>query len=233
VSQNRVLIVEDDTRLRQALRATFQTSDFDVVAVGTGEESLHSVSTEPPDLMVLDLNLPGLSGIDVLERLRRFSSVPVVVLTVRDQIDDKVLALDAGADDYVVKPFDPAELLARARAHLRRGTDARRADARTTIGSLQIDLSLRQATWDGQRIAFAPLEFRLLEVLVSNPGRLLTREELLEAVWGSTDSEHRVRLRVTMTSLRKKLHDDASDPRLIVTEPGLGYRWVGGEEPGT
>jgi two-component system KDP operon response regulator KdpE len=223
----RVLLVEDDTRLRRALRATFVVQDFDIVEASTGEDALAAFSDDHPDLVVLDLKLPGIDGIKVLEQLRLFSQVPVVVLTVRDQLDDKVGALNAGADDYVVKPFEPEELLARSRAHLRRAADRTSAIAAVTAGPLTVDLALRQVTRDGEPVSVTPLEFRLLEVLVASPGRLLTREELLDAVWGTHEDEQRVRLRVTMVNLRRKLGDDAARPRLIVTEPGIGYRWLG------
>jgi two-component system KDP operon response regulator KdpE len=222
-----VLLVEDDTRLRRALRATFVVENFDVIEASTGEDALALLAIDDPDLVVLDLKLPGIDGIEVLEHLRSFSKVPVVVLTVRDQLDDKVSALNAGADDYVVKPFEPEELIARSRAHLRRTPERTAAMAAITVGPLTVDLALRRVTQDGEPVSVTPIEYRLLEVLVANPGRLMTREELLDAVWGTHEDEQRVRLRVTMVNLRRKLRDDAAHPRLIVTEPGLGYRWIG------
>jgi two-component system, OmpR family, KDP operon response regulator KdpE len=223
----RVLLVEDDTRLRRALRATFVVQDFDVIEASTGEDALAVLAVDDPDLVVLDLKLPGIDGIEVLQHVRSFSEVPVVVLTVRDQLDDKVGALNAGADDYVVKPFEPEELLARSRAHLRRTPERTPATSAITVGPLTVDLALRQVRLDGEPVSVTPIEYRLLEVLVANPGRLMTREELLDAVWGTHEDEQRVRLRVTMVNLRRKLRDDAAHPRLIVTEPGLGYRWIG------
>jgi two-component system, OmpR family, KDP operon response regulator KdpE len=222
-----VLLVEDDTRLRRALRATFVVENFDVIEASTGEDALALLAIDDPDLVVLDLKLPGIDGIEVLEHLRSFSKVPVVVLTVRDQLDDRVGALNAGADDYVVKPFEPEELIARCRAHLRRTPERTAAIAAITVGPLTVDLALRRVTLDGEPVSVTPIEYRLLEVLVANPGRLMTREELLDAVWGTHEDEQRVRLRVTMVNLRRKLRDDAAHPRLIVTEPGLGYRWFG------
>jgi two-component system KDP operon response regulator KdpE len=222
-----VLLVEDDTRLRRALRATFVVENFDVIEASTGEDALALLAIDDPDLVVLDLKLPGIDGIEVLEHLRSFSTVPVVVLTVRDQLDDKVGALNAGADDYLVKPFEPEELIARSRAHLRRTPERTAAMAAITVGPLTVDLALRRVTQDGEPVSVTPIEYRLLEVLVANPGRLMTREELLDAVWGTHEDEQRVRLRVTMVNLRRKLRDDAAHPRLIVTEPGLGYRWIG------
>ena len=222
-----VLLVEDDTRLRRALRATFVVENFDVIEASTGEDALALLAIDDPDLVVLDLKLPGIDGIEVLEHLRSFSKVPVVVLTVRDQLDDKVSALNAGADDYVVKPFEPEELIARSRAHLRRTPEGTAAMAAITVGPLTVDLALRRVTLDGEPVSVTPIEYRLVEVLVANPGRLMTREELLDAVWGTHEDEQRVRLRVTMVNLRRKLRDDAAHPRLIVTEPGLGYRWIG------
>jgi two-component system KDP operon response regulator KdpE len=201
--------------------------NFDVIEASTGEDALALLAIDDPDLVVLDLKLPGIDGIEVLEHLRSFSKVPVVVLTVRDQLDDKVGALNAGADDYLVKPFEPEELIARSRAHLRRTPERTAAMAAITVGPLTVDLALRRVTQDGEPVSVTPIEYRLLEVLVANPGRLMTREELLDAVWGTHEDEQRVRLRVTMVNLRRKLRDDAAHPRLIVTEPGLGYRWIG------
>jgi two-component system KDP operon response regulator KdpE len=225
-----VLLVEDDAPLRRALRASLQTGRFSVLEAPSGEDALTLVASKRPDLVILDLNLPGIDGLETLRHLRVFSSVPVIVLTVRDDLRSKLAALDAGADDYLVKPFEPEELLARARAHLRRSGAAEERSATVTVGSLRIDMVRREVTWDGERVALTPTENRLLEVFVANRGRLLSREELLEQVWGPERGADHVRLRVTLVGLRRKLHDDAANPRLIFTEPGLGYRWIGEDD---
>ncbi len=232
-----VLLVEDDRNLRRALRATFQTRQFDVVEATSGEEALSKVSTEAPDLVVLDLGLPGIDGLETLRHLRTFSSAPIIVLTVRDGINDKVAALEYGADDYVLKPFETEELVARARAHLRRAVSSAPPPARLVDGPLTVDLVARRVTLDGHPVALTPTEWRLLEVLVAHRGTLVTHDELTRAVWGSTQATDRARLRVFVLHLRRKLADDASRPRLFVNEPGLGYRWIAegdvpGEEPG-
>jgi two-component system KDP operon response regulator KdpE len=226
---NEVLLVEDDRMLRRALRASFRNWDFEVAEAGSGEEALTIVSDSPPDLVVLDLTLPGIDGLETLRHLRTFTDVPVVVLTVRDSLRDKVTALESGADDYVLKPFAPEELLARSRAHLRRSS-AERQPAILRAGDLEIDLPRSLVTWRGEVVQLTPTEFRLLEVLLEHRGKLVSREQLLEAVWGSRRPSDRGRVRVFMVHLRRKLHDDAARPRLILTEPGLGYRWIGDDE---
>ena len=226
-----VLLVEDDRMLRRSLRASFRNWDFDVTEAGSGEEALSVASESSHDLVVLDLTLPGIDGIETLRHLRTFSDVPVVVLTVRDGLRDKVAALESGADDYVLKPFEPEELLARSRAHLRRATPEMNRTAIVRSGDVVVDLARRTVTWRNEPVQLTPTELRLLEVLLARRGRLVTREQLLEAVWGSRRPSDRGRVRVYMVHLRKKLHDDASRPRLILTEPGIGYRWIGdGEE---
>ena len=224
-----VLVVEDDRTLRRALRANFRNWDFDVAEAGSGEEALSMVSGSPPDLVVLDLSLPGIDGLETLRHLRTFTDVPVVVLTVRDALHDKVTALESGADDYVLKPFEPEELLARSRAHLRRAVANDRPSV-VRAGDLEIDLAASRVTWQGTPVALTPTELRLLGLLLANRGRLVTREQLLADVWGSHQPSYRTRVRVIMVHLRRKLHDDAARPRLIATEPGLGYRWIGDDD---
>jgi two-component system KDP operon response regulator KdpE len=225
-----VLLVEDDRLLRRTLRANFRNWHFDVIEAESGEEALSAVSADAPDLVVLDLNLPGIDGLETLRHLRSFSAVPVVVLTARDSLRDKIAALDSGADDYVLKPFEPTELLARARAHLRRSSVLTDQPVVVRSGALEIDLARQLVTWEGQPVQLTPTELRLLEVLLARRGKLVTREQLLESVWGSGQHSARARLRVFVLHLRRKLHDDAARPRLIFTEPGLGYRWIGDHE---
>jgi two-component system KDP operon response regulator KdpE len=225
-----VLLVEDDKVLRRALRASLRAWTFDVLEAETGEEALTLVANGGPDLVILDLTLPGIDGFETLRHLRSFTSVPVLVLSVRDALRDKVAALELGADDYMIKPFELEELLARTRAHLRRSRGAEPQPPVVRSGPLEIDLVRSQVTWDGEPIALTPTELRLLEVLLADRGKLVTHEKLLETVWGSRSRSDQGRLRVFVLHLRRKLHDDAARPHLIFTEPGLGYRWIADEE---
>jgi two-component system KDP operon response regulator KdpE len=225
-----VLVVEDDFALRWMLHASLHADDVDVLEAGTGEEALTVAARTQADAVVLDLGLPGIDGLEMLRRLRAFSDIPVVVVSVRDGLADKVAALDAGADDYVVKPFETDELLARVRAHLRRSPSGRSPLPVFQADALEIDLDRRLVTWGGLPLQLTAVETRLLEMLLRNRGRLLTHNELLDGVWGTRPQHGHDRLRVTVGHLRRKLHDDAANPQLIFTEPGLGYRWIGEQE---
>ena len=224
-----VLVIEDDAPLRRALRISLNARSIDVVDCATGEEGLVRVADRRPDVVLLDLGLPDLDGIEVLRRLRAFTDVPVVVITAREQQQDKIAALDAGADDYVTKPFDVEELLACVRAVLRRVPQATSAPAVVAVGTLEIDLALRQVRLDGETVHLTKTELALLEQLVTQPGKLLTHEHLLHKVWGEGYGSESNYLRVYIGQLRRKLGDDAARPRLIVTEPGVGYRWIGSD----
>jgi len=221
----RLLVVEDDAPLRGALGTTFRARGFEVVEAESGEEGLRAHNAQRPDAVVLDLSLPGMDGMQVLRELRVRSQIPVVVLTVRDQRDDKVGALDAGAADYVVKPFDTEELLARIRAALRRNQPDPPPAGIITVDGLEIDLARRRVHLDGEPVRLTRTELRILEVLASNPGQLVTYELLAGRLPSKTQPDAAV-LRVHVGNLRRKLHDDAARPRLILTEPGLGYRWL-------
>jgi two-component system KDP operon response regulator KdpE len=225
-----VLVVEDDAPLRRTLRATLRARDLEVEEAETGEIALAVLAARRPDLVLLDLSLPGIDGNETLRRLRVFSDTPVIVLTARDRPSDKVGALDAGADDYVTKPFDTDELLARVRAALRRRPPAPEDPAVLRTGGLEVDLVRREARLDGQPIHLTRTELAMLEMLVRNPGKLLSHEQLLREVWGPTYSTESNYLRTYVGQLRKKLGDDAATPRLILTEPGIGYRWIA-EDP--
>jgi two-component system KDP operon response regulator KdpE len=227
---NTILVVEDDAPLRRALRTSLRARDLVVHEAGSGEEALVLAADRNPDVVLLDLGLPGIDGLETIRRLRAFTDAPVIVLTARDRPTDKVSALDAGADDYVTKPFDIDELLARVRAALRRSPQAVTGPTVVRIGELEIDLVRRQVRDTDGPIHLTRTELALLEVLVTHPGKLLSHEYLLRTVWGpgyGTESNY---LRVYVRQLRKKLHDDAGDPRLILTEPGIGYRWVADDE---
>ncbi len=222
-----ILLIEDDPALRRALRVTLRNREFEVLEAATGETALLVAAEGRADVVILDLGLPDLDGIDVLRRLRAFSQVPVIVLTARDEQSEKVRSLDAGADDYVTKPFDTEELLARIRATLRRVPNAQAQPAVIHADGLVIDLGRRLVTRDGEQVHLTRTELTLLEQLARHPGKLLTQEYLLREVWGpgyGTESNY---LRVYVGQLRKKLGDDATRPRLILTEPGIGYRWIG------
>jgi two-component system KDP operon response regulator KdpE len=226
-----ILLVEDDAALRLALRTMLRTREFEVIEVGNGENAVAAVADNETDLIVLDLGLPDIDGLEVLRRVRTFSEVPVIVLTAHQDQHDKIHALDAGADDYVTKPFDTEELLARIRATLRRVPHVSSTESRLRVGDVEIDLSRRRVTRDGEVVHLTRTELSLLELLVRHPGKLLTQEYILQEVWGpgyGTESNY---LRVYVGQLRKKLGDEAANPRLILTEPGIGYRWIANEEP--
>jgi two-component system KDP operon response regulator KdpE len=221
-----ILLIEDDPSLRRALRTTLRNREFDVLEAATGESAIVIAADGRPDVVLLDLGLPDLDGLDVLRRLRAFTEIPVIVLTARDDQHEKVRSLDAGADDYVTKPFDVEELLARIRAALRRVPNPAAAPVVIHVDDLEIDLARRLVTRGAEPIHLTRTELTLLEQLARHPGKLLTQEYLLREVWGpgyGTESNY---LRVYVGQLRKKLGDDAARPRLIATEPGIGYRWI-------
>jgi two-component system KDP operon response regulator KdpE len=221
-----LLIVEDDEPLRRALGTTLRANGFDVLEADTGEAGLRAHTAQRPDAVLLDLSLPGIDGMQVLREIRTGSQVPVVVLTVRDLRDDKIGALDAGADDYVTKPFDTEELLARIRAALRRHLPAAAPAGVLTFGDLQIDLDRRRVRRGDEPVRLTRTELRILETLVANPGQLVTYELLANRLGDGAPGPEVAALRVHVGNLRRKLHDDAARPSLILTEPGLGYRWL-------
>ncbi len=224
-----VLVIEDDTSLRRALRTSLKARGFEVLESPNAQEGLVLVADDRPDVVLLDLGLPDIDGIEALRRMRSFSDVPVVVLTARDRQQDKIEALDAGADDYVTKPFDVEEVLARVRAVLRRVPQASSAPAVVHVDGLEIDLVRKQVRLDGDVVHLTKTELALLEQLATQPGKLLTHEYLLRQVWGRGYGSESNYLRVYVGQLRRKLGDDAANPRLIVTEPGIGYRWIGSD----
>jgi two-component system KDP operon response regulator KdpE len=222
---SRLLVVDDDPQLLRALRITLRAAGYDVATAADGRSALRAAAQEHPDVVVLDLGLPDLDGTEVLAGLRPWFPGPVLVLSARADSGDKVAALDAGADDYVAKPFDMGELLARLRALLRRGT-AEPAEPVVTTEHFTVDLGNRQVTVDGQPVRLTPTEWGLLSVLVRNPGRLVAQRQLLQEVWGPAYERETNYLRVYLAQLRRKLEPDPGHPRYLRTEPGMGYRFT-------
>ncbi len=222
----RILVVDDEPQIRRALRTSLEARHYEVSTVGTGEEGVLGVAEFSPDLVLLDLGLPDIDGTEVIRRVRAFSEVPIIVLSVREAQRDKVAALDAGADDYVTKPFGMEEVLARARAAMRRVQPERSSPSLLRFGSLEVDLARRLVTRDDRAIHLTPTEYGVLEALVGNPGKLLTHQWLLRRVWGQGYGSETTYLRTYIRALRRKLGDDAANPKLIITEPGVGYRWI-------
>ncbi|HXF71594.1 MAG TPA: response regulator transcription factor [Actinomycetota bacterium] len=222
---DRVLVVDDDPQILRALRTGLRTHGYEVFTAGNGETALAVLAANAVDAVVLDLGLPGIDGHEVIRRLRAWSDVPVVVLSVRDAQQEKVAALDAGADDYLVKPFAMPELLARLRAVRRRVRPTADGPA-LRFGPLEVDLARRLVRIDGEPVHLTATELRLLEVMVANPGKLLTHAWLLRKVWGPAYEGDPHLLRVYVQQLRRKLGDDPAHPTYILTETGLGYRWM-------
>lgn len=217
------LVIDDEVQIRRMLRVALEGADYVVRDADSGTTGLHAVATLRPDVILLDLGLPDLDGLTVLRRLREWSQTPVVVLTVRDSEEDKVAALDAGADDYVTKPFSTAELLARLRAAQRR-VQPRDEAAVFAHDGLVVDLVARTVTRDGVDVKLTATEWAILALLIRHAGRILTHRQILREVWGPNAEEHRQYLRVYFTHLRKKVERNPSEPRLIRNEPGVGYR---------
>ncbi|MEW9873064.1 response regulator [Arthrobacter sp. HS15c] len=220
-----VLVVDDDPHLLKALRITLQAHGYAVETAADGGTALRAASHHPPDVMILDLGLPDLDGAEVLQELRRWSSLPVLVLSARHGSSDKVDALDAGADDYITKPFGLDELLARLRALLRRVPEPESAPT-VAASSFTVDLARRRVTKDGDAVRLTPTEWNILELLVRNPARLVTQQQLLLDVWGPAYQKEANYLRVYMAQLRRKLEADPGNPRHLITEPGVGYRFM-------
>jgi two-component system, OmpR family, KDP operon response regulator KdpE len=221
-----VLVVDDEPQIRRALRTSLEAHGFRVETAGTGEEAVVGVAEIAPDVVFLDLGLPDLDGTEVIRRVRAFSEVPVIVISVREQQADKVAALDAGADDYVTKPFGMEEVLARLRAALRRSRPGAPEPAVQRFDDLEVDVARRLVTIGDEPVHLTPTEYGLLEAFVTHPGKLLTHQWLLRRVWGQGYGTESHYLRVYVRALRRKLGDDAAAPRLILTEPGVGYRWI-------
>jgi two-component system, OmpR family, KDP operon response regulator KdpE len=225
VSAPLVLIVEDEPPMRRFLRASLGSRGYRVIESGTLHEGELAATSQNPELILLDLGLPDGDGVSLTRRIREWSRVPIIVLSARGKEADKVEALDAGADDYLTKPFGVNELLARMRVALRRAAEAGRPDQPVVeVGPLHVDLARREVRRGGQEIHLTPIEFRLLALLARNAGRMLTHRQILAEVWGPGRGDETHYVRVYMASLRRKIEDDPARPRLLVTEPGVGYR---------
>jgi two-component system KDP operon response regulator KdpE len=220
----RIMIVDDEPQIRRFVRASLTAHGYDVVEAESGTEALRKATVDKPDVIVLDLGLPDIEGTEVTRRVREWSKVPIIVLTVRNREADKVEALDRGADDYVTKPFGMGELMARIRAALRRRLQESGAEPVFRSGGLVVDLVQRVVTLDGRELRLSPREYDLLGLLVRHAGRVVTHQQLLREIWGPAHEHETQYLRVYVGQLRQKLGDDPSQPTYIVTEPGVGYR---------
>jgi len=218
-----VLVVDDEIQIRRLLRVCLESNGYRVRDASTGQDALAQAAQNPPDIVVLDLGLPDMDGITVIKRLREWSRVPILVLSVRDREEDKVAALDHGADDYITKPFSSAELLARLRVAHRHTTPA--ADSPLfRSGELEVDLNARIVKRKGQEVKLTATEYSLLRLFIQHAGKVLTHRQILQDVWGPSHVEQTHYLRVYIGHLREKLESETSEPRLITTEPGIGYR---------
>jgi two-component system KDP operon response regulator KdpE len=224
----RILVVDDEPQLLRALATNLKARDYEVDQAATGEAALMLAASHHPDLVVLDLGLPGIDGLEVINGLRGWTTVPIVVLSVREREADKVAALDAGADDYVTKPFGMDELLARLRAALRRAAPAGKEDAVVATPDFTVDLAAKRVSRDSKEVKLTPTEWEIVEILVRSEGRLVTQRQLLKAVWGPQYEKETNYLRVYLAQIRRKLEPDPSRPRYFLTEPRIGYRFESG-----
>ncbi|MFO0681491.1 MAG: response regulator [Sandaracinus sp.] len=227
-----VLVIEDEAPMRKFLRATLESHGYAAVLAETASEGIAMATQHSPDVVLLDLGLPDKDGLEVTQILRGWSKVPIIVLSARGREDDKVQALDAGADDYLTKPFGVNELLARMRVALRHRTGADPATGLLDLGELQIDVPRHEVHVRGELVHLTPIEFKLLLVLATHAGKVLTHRQILREVWGPNATEHTHYLRVHMTHMRRKLELDSAQPKLLLNEPGVGYRLVDGNESG-
>lgn len=223
----RVLIVDDERQILRALSAGLRANGYDVELASDGEQALTLAASNPPDIIVLDLEMPGPApdGLDVIRQIREWSQLPIIVLSAHAEEREKVLALDAGADDYLTKPFGMEELLARIRATLRRTTLPQQAEPVLDFGALRIDLAAHVVTAGGEEVHLTPTEYELLRVLATNAGKVMTHQMLLTLVWGPASEDSTNYLHVYINQLRRKVEPDPARPRYILTDPGIGYRF--------
>jgi len=221
-TNQRILVVDDEAPIRRYLRAALSAQGFNVYESASGEEALQAVLSHRPDIIILDLGLPDIDGIEVTRRLREWSQTPIIILSVRESEQDKIAALDAGADDYLTKPFGTGELLARMRVALRKQSSAANEPVFESKG-LSVDFARRLVTANGQEVQLTPTEYDLLKILVTHAGKVITHHQLLRQVWGDGYDDMHI-LRVNISNLRGKIEPDPSRPTYIHTEPGVGYR---------
>lgn len=222
----RILVVDDERAIRRFLRASLITHGHTIFEVATGAGTLAAVAEHRPDIVFLDLGLPDMDGMEVTRQLREWTQVPIIILTVRDQEKDKIAALDAGADDYLTKPFGIGELMARVRGVIRRTSHANDIEPVFAIDQMQFDFIHRRVTVAGQEVNLTPTEYDLLRVLIQSADKVLTHQQILHKVWGSRYSDEETHLlRVNISNLRRKIESDPTRPVLIITEPGVGYRF--------
>jgi len=222
-----VILVEDEKQIRRFVRSALEAEGCQVHEAETAQRGLIEASTRKPDLIVLDLGLPDRDGVDFIRDMRAWSTMPILVLSARSREEDKIAALDAGADDYLVKPFGTGELLARVRAILRRlALPANQQSPVIKFGSVRVDLTSRNVTRNGEPVHLTPIEYRLLTYLIAHSGKVLTHQQLLRNVWGSAHEGNHASLRVFMTHLRQKIEGDPSRPQHLLTEVGIGYRFI-------
>ena len=221
----KILVIEDEPEIRRFLRASLVTHGYRLAEAESGEDGLRQISRQPPDLVLLDLGLPGMDGLEVIRQLREWSRVPIIIISARGRDADKVDALDAGADDYLTKPFSVSELLARMRVALRHARgNGEPEEPVFEQDSLRVDLARRQVFVAGNEVHLTPIEYRILPTLIRSHGKVLTHRQLLKEVWGPDSVFETQYLRVYMTHLRRKIEPEPARPRLLLTEPGIGYR---------
>jgi len=222
----RILLIEDEPQMRRFLRITLQGQGYELIEAITGQDGLMQVATRNPDIVLLDLGLPDIDGLEVTERLREWSPVPIIVLSAREQEEDKIKALDAGADDYLTKPFSSGELLARIRVALRHKAMQQGGSEESVfvLDNLKVDFARRQVFIDEREVHVTPIEYRLLSVLIKHAGKVMTHRQLLKEVWGAAYINQSHYLRIYMGQLRHKLEADPARPRFFINEPGVGYR---------
>ncbi|MBC8000043.1 MAG: response regulator [Leptolyngbya sp.] len=225
-SKTAVLVIEDEAPIRRFLKMTLSSQGYEYMEAITGQEGMLKVASEKPDIVILDLGLPDMDGLEVTKQLREWTPIPIIVLSARGQEKDKVEALDAGADDYLTKPFGVAELLARARVALRRASTTSDGEALSTfkIGDIEVDFLKRQVTSGGEELHLTPIGYKLLSTLIKYSGRVVTHNHLLREAWGAEYSGETHYLRVYMAQLRRKMEKNPAQPKFLITEPGVGYR---------
>lgn len=223
-----IVVVEDEEQIRRLVTIILETEHFNVFAAESGQRGLIEIGTRKPEIAIVDLGLPDMNGVDLIKEVRTWSSIPIIVLSARSNEHDKVSALDAGADDYITKPFGSEELLARIRAHLRRHNSVQQNNSQSSItfGNISVDFIKRQVYRDGQLVSLTPIEYRLMTVLLRSAGCVLTQRHLLKEVWGPSYIEHTHYLRIYMGHLRNKLEEDPAQPKHFLTEIAVGYRLV-------